>query len=354
MKPSHTMSKEVDSLRLFIVSDLHRGVGDGADDFRKCERAYNAALAYYYEAGYTLCILGDAEELWECRPGPVIEKYKHTFGLEAKYWQAGRYWRIWGNHDDLWADQTAVQKHLGSVGLGGPVWESLRLEVTDQGTRLGEIFFAHGHQGTFDSDKYGKLSRFVVRNIWRNVQRVTGWASTTPAKDWKLREKHGAAMYRWALSKRGQGVILFAGHTHQPVFRAESLVDQLTRELSELERRQDEPGNLEKRRALKAQLEWVRSGQFQAPPSINMEAPCYFNTGCGSFGDGDMTALTIADGKVQLVRWPDDAERPLPQKLSQETDLRQCFAEVRGLVRVPEEEVRPPPPSPVIEEPVVH
>jgi UDP-2,3-diacylglucosamine pyrophosphatase LpxH len=353
--PSHTMSKELGDLRIFVVSDLHRGVRDGADDFRKCERAYNAALAYHYAAGYTLLVLGDAEELWECRPGPVIEKYKHTFGLEAKYRRAGRYWRIWGNHDDLWADEKAVQKHLGSVGLDGPVWESLRLEVTDQGTRLGELFFVHGHQGTMASDKYGKWSRLFVRYVWRNVQRMTGWGSTTPARDWKLRQKHDAAMYRWAVSKRDQGVILFAGHTHRPVFRAESLVDQLIRKLELLEQRLDEPGALEERRNLEAELEWVRSGQFQTPPVIDMEAPCYFNTGCGSFSDGDVTGLAIADGQIQLVRWPDDADRPLPQVLNEKpADLRRCFAEVRGLVRKPEEEVHPPQPSAFVEEPVIH
>ena len=32
--------------------------------------------------------------------------------------------------------------------------------------------------------------------------------------------------------------------------------------------------------------------------------PCYFNTGCCSFPDGDITGLEIADGMIRLVRWP--------------------------------------------------
>ncbi|MCY1075655.1 metallophosphoesterase [Archangium lansingense] len=335
-EPSHGMAVELDSLRLIILSDLHRGARDGADDFQRCERAFNAALAYYFRAGYTLCLLGDVEELWECRPGTVLQKYQHSFELERKFRQEGRYWRFWGNHDDLWSFPKAVQKYLGTVGLDGPIWESLRLEVRDQGTRLGELFFVHGHQGTTSSDRFGRVSRLFVRYVWRNLQRLTKMASTTPARDWVLRQKHDQAMYRWALTRRETGMILFAGHTHRPVFKAENLVDKLTRELEELERRPDGPKLLEQRQALEAELEWVRASQFQAPEAILMEAPSYFNTGCCSFGDGDVTGLEIADGKIQLVRWPDDADQPRPRVLNDEpADLRQCFEELRGSRRLP-------------------
>ncbi|NNE69209.1 MAG: hypothetical protein HKN29_02470, partial [Rhodothermales bacterium] len=60
---------------LIIFSDQHKGARDGADDFRKAERAYNAALAYYLELGHTLVELGDVEELWEETPGVVIDRY---------------------------------------------------------------------------------------------------------------------------------------------------------------------------------------------------------------------------------------------------------------------------------------
>ena len=53
--------------RIVIFSDHHRGTGDAADDFRRCEHAYTAALGYYLEEGYRLFLLGDVEELWEER-----------------------------------------------------------------------------------------------------------------------------------------------------------------------------------------------------------------------------------------------------------------------------------------------
>ena len=40
--------------------------------------------------------------------------------------------------------------------------------------------------------------------------------------------------------------------------------------------------------------------------------PCYFNTGCCSFGDGDVTGIEISEGQIRLVRWPDREGRPQP------------------------------------------
>jgi hypothetical protein len=34
--------------------------------------------------------------------------------------------------------------------------------------------------------------------------------------------------------------------------------------------------------------------------------PCYFNTGCCSFADGDITGIEIFAGEIRLVRQPDD------------------------------------------------
>ena len=91
--------------RIAIFSDHHKGVGDKADDFRRCEHAYTAALGYYLEAGYRLLVLGDAEELWEERAQPVMEHYRHVFELEGEFTRRGNgLERFFGNHDDLWAE----------------------------------------------------------------------------------------------------------------------------------------------------------------------------------------------------------------------------------------------------------
>ena len=88
--------------RYIIFSDQHRGARNGADDFESAEETYMAALAWYFEHGYTLIVLGDAEELWQETPAAVVEAYGACLALEAKFHGAGRYLRVWGNHDDDW------------------------------------------------------------------------------------------------------------------------------------------------------------------------------------------------------------------------------------------------------------
>ena len=51
---ANVLDVDLDEARLVIFSDHHRGARDAADDFRRCERAYCAALGHYLEAGYAL------------------------------------------------------------------------------------------------------------------------------------------------------------------------------------------------------------------------------------------------------------------------------------------------------------
>src|SRR4051812_9328452 len=74
-KSAPVKERQVEDLRVIILSDLHRGARDGADDFERCEPAYNAALGWYLEQDYELFLLGDVEELWENDIHEVIPRY---------------------------------------------------------------------------------------------------------------------------------------------------------------------------------------------------------------------------------------------------------------------------------------
>ena len=213
------------------------------------------------------------------------------------------------------------QQALGQGGFTGRT-------VTDQGTVRGTIFLVHGHQGTKMSDKHKGFSRWIVRNVWRNVQRLTGITSTTPARDLELREAHDRAMAAWADQQNtgGRKFILITGHTHRPVFMARRHLDQIAQDIAlEEQALAATPGSqavADRLRALRTELEWVRArdtlttgGPSEARPA---RRPCYFNTGCCAFPDGDVTGIEIVDGEIRLVRWPDDAGRPLPKVLASE------------------------------------
>src|SRR5215212_4182216 len=135
------MVLDIHSNRFVIFSDHHKGNRDGADDFRFCEPAYNAALAYYYRLGYTLIVMGDVEELWEEWPETVLKAYPHTMELEGKFHQDRRYYRFWGNHDDAWSHSDLVEKllipALGGTGIRNPDYA-----CTGWQGRIGKIFLA--------------------------------------------------------------------------------------------------------------------------------------------------------------------------------------------------------------------
>lgn len=315
---------DLSSDRFVIFSDQHRGARNRADDFRRCERAYNAALAYYYHMGYTLVVLGDAEELWEERPGPVVRTYQHTLELEARFHRAGRYLRVWGNHDDDWRFPDKVKAHLAPI-FGErplPVPEGYLFHVRHNGERIGELVLVHGHQGSATSDRFAGLSKFFVRYLWRPFQRLTNYSVNTPATDWSLRAARDRGIQRWAALQPAPTVVI-CGHTHRPVFASQTHADQLARELEAVHRKlQTHPNDRDLRAEmslLEAEIEWVRAQEHQEPgeegAAPDPGPPHYFNTGCCSFLDGDVTGFELADGDIRLVRWPDNDGAPSPQIL---------------------------------------
>ncbi len=293
--------------RLVIFSDHHKGARDGADDFQRSERSYNAALAYYDRLGYQLAELGDVEELWENSFEEVATSYPATLALAAAFHSDDtrytRYTRFWGNHDLAWSDAEFFQERMGAYGYGGvtPI-ESLRLAIKDAtGQLVVELFLVHGHQGTTDSDLHATRSRFFVKRVWRPVQGLLNRPWNTPSVDWDLRGEHAEQMERWAAKNRR---VLIAGHTHMPVFFRGGKKPAVAP--ADVRSPATEPDPKRKEALLLARLEWAKAEKerLRRQPPIELGTPCYFNTGCCSFGDGDITGLEIRDDEIWLVRWP--------------------------------------------------
>jgi len=311
--PEHvgTVEDELDlgDAKVVIFSDHHRGTRDGADDFRRCEPAYCAALAWYLAHDFELVALGDVEELWENAPGPVMDAYDEVVALESEFHQRGKYRRFWGNHDLEWESARMVAAHIGTPDRfpGIRVCEALRWRVVDKTGPLGMLFLVHGHQGTLSSDRFAAVSRPFVRHVWRRFQRAKDLPSTAPSRDWALRGDHEDAMLAWAARRSSDRVVLITGHTHRPVFwrgapPAPERADNLQRRLDELRASgtatPDQLGDLRLR--VEALVAESRRHETLAKP---VHPPCFFNTGCCSFGDGDITGLEIASEEIRLVRW---------------------------------------------------
>lgn len=310
--------------RYVIFSDHHKGGRDGADDFQGCERTYMGALKHYLENGYTLIVLGDAEELWEEKVEKVMACYPKVFELEARFYAQGLYMRGYGNHDDLWMQAEAIQQHLSPYFPGIRFHDGILFEFTDPEGENCELFLAHGHQGTIDSDKLRFLGqRFLP--LYHDFQNKTGLGRTTPARQYCLRAEHDSQMYRWA-SKQGK-LIFIAGHTHRPVWSSRTHLEKLLWEFYKLQQVSKEarpPDHAEQLKSLKAE---VKERERKYPPCNDTikTRPCYFNTGCCRFKDGDITGIEIDGLAMRLIKWGEKGGQ-VKQKVLEAAPLAELFA----------------------------
>jgi predicted phosphodiesterase len=282
---------------VIVLSDLHRGQGDHADDFRFSAETYRRALRFYLDAGYGLVTLGDAEELWEGWPRKVIPTYRDVLELEARFHigPGGRFHKVWGNHDDLWQYPDQVKRHLGPVFGELRVPDALIVTVTRRETAVGTIFLVHGHQGTGSSDRWGGISCVFVRWVWRPVQRLFKVSLNTPATDFEIRGRHDRAMYEWAAARND--LVLVAGHTHNPVFVSKPHVATLERVHDHLS---DTPDRSAEAAQLDLEISWAKNEDSEAEPAAGpRDRGCYFNSGCCCFSNGDITGI---DAIVATIR----------------------------------------------------
>jgi hypothetical protein len=305
--------------RYVIFSDQHKGGRTLADDFLPCENTYRKALAYYYQQGYTLVVLGDVEELWEEDPQTVLDSYREVFELEAEFYRDSRYLRIYGNHDNFWHFRRNVDDYLDPIYPGIAPVEGAVLAFSQGESQIGEILLVHGNQGIFDVGAVSNFSRIVVRIFWRTFQKLTGKGRTTPAEDACLRGKHDTLMYNWA--DKQNRLILIAGHTHRPIWSSMTHLEQLRNQLFTLQCATPRPKDY-KTQVARLQAE-IQKRIKQHPPCNDTfkTNPCYFNTGCCSFSDGDITGIELDGGLIRLIKWEQENGRREELQSAQLVDL---------------------------------
>jgi predicted phosphodiesterase len=307
----------VTAVKTVIMSDHHKGAGNRADDFVKAEPNYLAALRYYEEQQFTYIALGDVEELWENDMEAVYNRYHGHFPQEAAFMKRHDFYKIFGNHDLAWYGGGYTNKKWlkKMYGRSIPVYEGLLLRITGLGRPL-RFLLTHGHQGDAQSDG-NRFSKWFVANVWSKIQACLNVNVNTPAKDFLLRGRHNIMMYNWAAAQ--QNMVLITGHTHQPVFASLSHIEKLRQDL-EKAAAQNDTAAVERLRLEIAR----RSGDAADSETGPMKTPCYFNTGCCCFSDGDITAIEIENGLIRLVKWT--AAQPGEPVVLQEAKLKDVAA----------------------------
>ena len=238
--------------RYVIFSDVHKGNGtSGLDDFRHNEALYCEALNHYLDNDYRLILNGDIEECWKSPLSDIMETYDSTaFEVERQFAARGPdfYMRTYGNHDDDWANPKKVDRYLSPILRRQiKVYPSIRL-----GSR---IMIAHGHQGDLTSDRLARVSRRVVRRIWKPLQHLL--KLKMPGKvagNNPIQSNRDRYLHQWAVKNRQ---LLIAGHTHRALLN---------------------------------------------PDPKTGSTDHYINLGCCVLLDG-MTGIEIDQGEIRLVKW---------------------------------------------------
>lgn len=281
--------------RYVIFSDLHLADRiNGIDEFAPNEMVLCHALQHYYDEEFHLVLNGDVEEGWEARPRRIRDAYRDTvYALERKFAEKGEPWhiRIWGNHDNIWANPDKVKKHL---------WPEIGPVNVYPGIRLGEnIFIAHGHQGELISDSGAWISEPMLRFGWRWVQRLTRMTSARAATNNLIRNTRAEYLYRWGV-KHGQMIV--AGHTHRAMFGYLPERNDLINHMRRLEATlADNPLPYQARATIDHLRKTVAKGRRRRHSGEN-RLPVYFNSGSCVHTNG-ITCLEIDRGEIRLVRW---------------------------------------------------
>lgn len=256
-----------DSSKYILISDCHRGAGTSNDNFLKNQNLYFAALKHYYQMGYTYIELGDGDELWENRSmEQIIETHSNVFWLLTLFREQNRLYMLYGNHDMIKKNSRYISKNcstyrcslednghgeITSLFPNMTFYSGIILETTDSpcehlscyrtnGRRLSysnrfstdkvpadkistdktptDIFLTHGHQTDLLNSGLWRLSRFLVRYLWKPLEHFGVLDPTSAAKNYTRKHKAEQRLAHWAKSENH---ILITGHTHRPALSKE-------------------------------------------------------------------------------------------------------------------------------------
>ncbi|TAH69494.1 MAG: serine/threonine protein phosphatase [Anaerolineaceae bacterium] len=213
-----------DYSRYIIMSDCHRGDGGFSDNFSNNQNIFFAALQYYYERGFTYIELGDGDELWEGRKiDIIINTHSDAFWLMSQFYREGRFHMIYGNHDIVKRDpkysKTKCKSFFcDSTNSDIPLFPNIKITeglILDYRNPPYQIFLTHGHQADILNDTFWRLSRFLVRYLWRPLELIGIRDPTSASKNSERKSKVELRLAGWS-AKKNQMII--TGHTHRPVF----------------------------------------------------------------------------------------------------------------------------------------
>ncbi|EMS72102.1 metallophosphoesterase [Ruminiclostridium cellobioparum] len=213
-----------DTSKFVLMSDCHRGDGSRSDNFLSNRNIYYSALSQYYYHNFTYIELGDGDELWENRRlSDIIQIHKEVFGLLSKFHDDQRLYLMYGNHDMEKRNYKYVNRNIQryyaqreqedpNIFNNVKVHEGLVLRHSESDDK---ILLIHGHQMDTMSSSFWRLSKFLVRYVWKPLENFGVNDPTSAAKNYKKKISIAKKLTKWVAREKH---ILIAGHNHRPSF----------------------------------------------------------------------------------------------------------------------------------------
>ncbi len=130
--------------------------------------------------------LGDGDELWENRSFDAIyEIHEDVFSVLSLFAKENRLYLLYGNHDREMKNDRRMPHYAGII---------LKLCGCTERGAVGkphclELYLTHGNQADFLNSTLWRLSRFLVRYLWKPLELLGVLDPTSAAKNYQCRER---------------------------------------------------------------------------------------------------------------------------------------------------------------------
>ena len=162
------------------------------------------------------------EYFWENRRmEQIIEIHSNVFWLMARFYEQGRLYLLYGNHD-----MEKHSCHYGSKKCASffctdsqcirPLFPDLVFHegiILQNPSTGNSLHLTHGHQADLLNSSLWLLSRFLVRYLWRPVEHFGVLDPTSAAKNYSRKDHTEKRLSHYA---KANHLCLITGHTHRP------------------------------------------------------------------------------------------------------------------------------------------
>jgi predicted phosphodiesterase len=277
--------------KVLIISDLHMGTGRSDDLSHNGELLISLLDEYYFRQGWYLVLNGDIEELQRHSLALVKERWPRLYQIYDAFYQAGRLYKILGNHDeDL----------LFEKNYPYPVYNALRIKAGQI-----PVYVYHGHQSSKFYTDYKAVLRAGIRYILKPFG-IRNTVARNPYRRFFVERK----AYQFSLENHCISII---GHTHRPLFESLGRYDYIKFEIERLCRDYPASAGADRERiagevgALRGELRKLKRKERrnvlrQSLYGDELPVPCLFNSG-SAIGRKGINAIELDRDNIALVYW---------------------------------------------------